>query len=125
MSPAIWLFSWLSFQVPTKGFCAAAVATAAMQVNQPITANSNGLALIGGSPLLWVGLSPKPDGTQRRGVYAIRAFPLFGCFLSRRKPEFRRWPKGESRGSSRGLLVVVRGAGMAAGGDGVQMQGAV
>jgi hypothetical protein len=59
MSPAIWLFSWLSFQVPTKGFCAAAVVTAAMQVNQPSTANSNGLVLIWGISLALGWTEPK------------------------------------------------------------------
>src|ERR1700677_626053 len=41
VSPASWLFSWLSFQVPTKGFCAAAVPATASERNSQTVANNH------------------------------------------------------------------------------------
>src|ERR1700733_6234335 len=66
VSPASWLFSWLSFQVPEKGFCAPAVPAVAKVIKSQKAADKNRPGRIG-PPLL-------------RLRTAIRALLLLACY---------------------------------------------
>src|ERR1700733_4710048 len=86
MSPAIWLFSWFSFQVPTKGFWATAVLAAASETNTQSVADNQRPDRTR-PPFLGPGgefqtQRPKPatpphSRRRRSAVHAIRALLLF------------------------------------------------
>src|SRR6202050_3408770 len=93
VSPASWLLSWLSFQVPTKGFCAAAVAAAASERNSQTVANNHRPDRMGDLLCSALGVdsraeehsqvAPPLTARRRSAVDAIRALLLLrGCGLN-------------------------------------------